>query len=534
MKSALVAVVTRIRPYKWPIAVAVFLALGLALRLYAAFHAPWYWDEGYLTEYAKSLSQGGPAQIGATRLSGLFGAPFSVVVPLSAAPLAALPGLNALEAARLWASLLAALGGLLLVLLAARSFGRVEALWAAALWALWPMAVRYQCLAFYHPLGAEAALAAVCAVVYGRPRLAAGLAGLAAICCYWLWWLPVLVVAYLTWRRAAPWAWLLLFAALAPLMDLAVVLGAGWDRLLMDLHALGHVSQASTPSFPRPALDLLGLDFLTLPFLPAGLLGLGLAWRLRRARGGHELLILAVALGSVLEPWRQRGDLRAMHYPLIPAIPFICLGVAWLAARLSAWRPAQLLGLGVLLTAFAWPSPEVLHNALSADPARAREMVAYLKRTLAPQAQVVGMVELNWALRPELQPYEAAEAAAVQGLPGGFLPGGLTPDHFVFLPSLEKTQALIVSRSNVLGIFKQANTAMLYLRAEQAGWPKSFDNRSFRVYLNPRYFKAKDPDVRILQGAEFYALAAGQLDALGDTAAAAFARRHLRDAVPAP
>lgn len=505
---------------------ACLLLAGLGLRLSDAGRSGWYWDEGYQTENAASLAQGQAPRAGAMLSDGVLPVPCSIVVPLSAVPFHWLPGVDALLAARLWAVALATLGALLLAGIATRCFGRAEALWAVGFWAFWPLAVHYQALALYHPFGATALLAAAWAAVSDRPRTAAALAGLAAIGCYWLWWCPVAIVAWLGWRRAAPWLQLLGLAALAPLLHLGTLLAGDFGTVQMELQRLGEYTAVAKPAFPLPALKLLLLNMAAFPAICLGLLGLGLAWR----RGSAPaLLLLLLAAGLFLEPWHQRGDLRAMHYILAPALPWACLGCAWLAARLAerprwGWAP-----LALLVAALALPTPEELHRAFSADPARSRELSRWLKQALPPGAQVMGMPHLNWALRPELLAFEPADAASAQGLPGGFFPG-LPASRFGFQPSVAEAQALVVSRSHVLGFFRQTWVALLFLRAEMEGWPLAFDNKSYRVYLNPRYGARKDPQVRILQGAEFYRLAAEQAGRLGDAPAKAFALRREREA----
>jgi hypothetical protein len=507
------------------------LVLGLGLRLEVALRAPWYWDEGYVAELARSFAAGGRPQAGAFWEDGFFPLSTSWLAPLSAAPWAALLSRHALLGVRLWALFWQVLVLGLLFLLGRRLAGPRLGLLAALAWALLPFGVEFGARAFYHHfavpfllLGLLLGQRAWQEGSRGAVAVAALSLSLAVSSCYWLWWLPLGWTLGLAWRRPRSLGWALLFMVPVPLaVLLANVLpdppGARWS-----LASLLATASLGGPRSGSDFLRALGVNLSALPFLAAGLLGaLGATWRSPQRWAWPTLCLLL----ATLEPVRQRGVIAGMPYPFIPAAPLAALGLAaawdhaWTAHRRGAWVWAILLTL-----AFARPLATDTLRAWSAEPARVDELKAFLLRR--GPGLVCGLPGYNWRLRPELEVCEPFEVGAAAGRASGFYLPGAPASRFARPAGLDELRYAVLSREHVLGLMRFEGTALTYLEMERRGWPRVFDNRAFKVYENPHFGVRPDPSVVILQAPDNYAAAALQARRAAQPALERFAVERAR------
>jgi hypothetical protein len=499
------------------------LGLALALRLYVALMAPYYWDEGYLVELARSLAHG-RGQIGALWQDGFFPLSTSFLAPFSAVPFAQAP--DPMLGVRLWALGWELLCVLLLYRLGRRLGGSALGLLAALAYAVQPFAVAFGGRAFYHhPAVAFVLLGLLLglrALEEGKPRwiIGASLAlGAATAACYWLWWLPLswLALVLLRQRRSLPWA--LIFSALMPLLALALNVapdpaGARWS--------IASLLQATVAGAPHgwSLIRGLGSDLFTLSFLSLGLAGLVWAARRRAQTWAWPGLILALA---ILEPVRQRGAVAAMAYPYQVAAAIASLGVAWMVLEL--WE-SRSLGSRVLAAALAllWlrPIPQGTLLAWSADPERVEELAAFFQ-SRPDGGLICGLPGYNWALQPGHPTCDPNDVGLGEGRrSGSYLPGA--PASRLARPcAVADLRYAVVSRDHVLGLFKAGSAALSFLEMEREGWPLVFQNPAFKVYENPRFGAAAKPGTVILGGAPFYAAAAAEAQALGRVGDARFA-----------
>jgi hypothetical protein len=490
---------------------------GLALRLGRAWHADWYWDEGYVTEISLDLAHFQRPHGGALWFNGLLPLTASWLAPLSIVPFHWLVPGPALWAVRVWGCCLDAVS-----LLAVGWIGRALGGWraglaAALLLALGPLAVSLGALGTYHHLGSTLALLAwAAALACDDPDLAwpnwspYALAGLSCAACYWLWWVPL---GLCLWRPLkSPGAWILrvalAFGPAALLAALTLGLGGG------DAAGMARNLGAFVAVWRGPVVLL--HSALAYPMVWAGLaLLLGLPPRQRWA--------WAVWLG-LADAVRQRGDLTGSPYLLLVLLPWASLGAGLAVARISGRsRAAAWLALALGLGLASIGSTEWLERQ-SAPPDLGRNLTNFIRAQHLGDATVVATPNVNWALRGICRPVEPSQATAWRGWSGGFLPGHLSEAAFAYDPSLEKAHFLVLSHIYFDSIFLDAHVALEILVAEYEGWPMVFKNPAFVVYANPRFGPRRYPEIRILHDPIFYWKVAATARQLGRPEWAAFAR----------
>lgn len=510
------------------------LLLALALRLGVALKAPWYWDEGYVVELARALAHGGRPRVGGLWEDGFFPLSTSLLAPFTVVPFVAAAGGSSMLGARLWAVLMGGLSTVLLALLGRRIASWGLGLLAAATYAVLPLAVELGGRAFYHHLAVVLVLAALLkgqSLFEARPRggavAAAGLAaGLAVATCYWLWWLPLGLAVLLLWRRPAGGGWALAGLALPPLAVLAFNVlpdpaGAWWSvRSLLRTSSLGG------PHGWGAWAHALAANLATFPCLAVGLLGLvWMAWR----QGGRWLCLLAALAAAVLEPIRQRGDISGMPYPFLLALPLVALGAACLFRELCRLRrPVAWAGLALALGLCFRPVDLAWMRLWSFDAAPVADLKAYFDAHAQPGDVVCGLPQFNWCLRPRLRTCEPFDVGAAEERPSGFyLPGA--PASRLALPCrLDQLRYAVLTRIQFVGAFRFDGVALSFLEMERQGWPLVFDDRTFKVYENPRFGVRPDPQADLLHSADNYRLARDQAWAAGRPADARYAEARLR------
>jgi len=508
---------------------AAILGLGLGLRLSVALRAPWFWDEGYVVEAAQDLSHGERPQVSGLWEDGFFPLSTSQLAPLSAAPLLALaPSQDALLAARIWALLLQGLAIALLAWLGLRLGGPALGLAAAALYACMSFSVAHGGRAFYHHLAVVLMLAALLdgLEIFGADPRPAALAraslwsGLAAAVAYWLWCLPLVWGLLLLWKRPRGWARALPWLALPPLAVVAAGVapdpaGAAWS-----LRSLLWTSTLAAPKgwsfFTAAYADLKGL-----PFLLAGLAGmLAAAWRLR---GAWAWLALLTVL-AVWEPIRQRGDISGISYPFQLAAPLAALGAAWLAVALARQRRrAPRLAVALVVALVLWPVKTGWMNELSFDPAPVEDLVRYLDAHANPGDGICGMPEINWRLGQRLRACDPFAIGPAEGRAAGFYLAEAPASRLAWPCALANLRYAVVSRVHVLSVFRTAGVPLAFLEMERQGWPKVFDNGTFRLYENPAFGAKPAFGGNLLSAPEFYRYAAADAANAGRTEDAAYA-----------
>jgi hypothetical protein len=502
--------------------------LGAGLRVREARHAAWYWDEGFVAQVAADLGRGQRPQAGELWEDGFFPLTASFLAPASAAPFTRLPGHNALQAVRLWAALLGGLAVWLLGRVGWRLGGPALGLAAAAALAVAPAAVALGALGLYHALGTVLALGALLARLRwqdeGRDALAwtaLWLGGLAWAACYWLWWLPLALGLSLAWQRPR-WAWPAAALGAGPLaLVLGLQLWLGGEAARFS--ALGIFSSA------RTALSWAGLLSVPRdqPLAVLGLLGL-------LALGpGRRWLLLGAGLGMA-DLLRQRGDLNANAYALLPLLPLLLLGLtAWARSLWVRGGARRLVALALLALGLGRFEMDGL-RALSLDPETGRELAAAVQFHCKPGELVIGLPPLDWALRPRLRSAEPAQILAANGWAAGHLRAGLPASVWSAPVRFEDARYLVSGWLHHQALYPNRFLALPALRAEMEGWPLEAQGRAWGLYANPRFGAKPDPQARVLYFSSAYQQAAQDAEALGLAEAAAFARRRAADGLPDP
>jgi hypothetical protein len=468
--------------------------LAVWLRVKRALWAPWYWDEGYLTEWAMDLAAGQAGHAGALWQNGLLPLTTSLLAPLSAAPFIKLLPVEALLAVRIWAAVLSGISALLLGLIGRRLERPGTGLFAAALFAAAPLPLALGALGIYHHLACALVLAAYWLWLRdGKEAWAPyALAGLALAACYWLLWLPLGLVLAAGWSRRTQVRWLAL--------GLPSLLAAAWTfshgaELAWAMAKVLRGYEAPGFGFKTVSLSIKGF-----PLAWTGLLGLLLLPRGKRWP--------AWAFLGLLDAVRQRGDLSGSPYVLTPLMPWACLGLALVIQR--CWERSRALGAlvcagGVIVAgvgSFEWI------QRLSVPPEMGRELATYIAGHAEPDDTVLATPSVDWLLRRSVRPVELAQAGSRSGLPSGFIPAACPPEAFAYDPSLEHARYFVVSRVHFDGLFLDEIQALTAFQAESEGWPLERQNAWFKVYANPRFGAKKDPKVRILHDPVFYVKAA--------------------------
>jgi hypothetical protein len=510
------------------LALLALALLGAGLRCWDGRRAPCYWDEGYVAQVASDLGRGQRPQAGELWEDGFFPLTASFLAPLSAAPFTRLPGQDALHAIRLWAACLGGMSVLLLGLLGGRLGGAGLGLAAAAALAAAPLGVALGALGLYHALGSYLSLAALLLrlragedadPVNAWGSLLAG--GLAWASCYWLWWLPLCLGLSLAWERPR-WILPALLAGAGPLA--LVILAQVWVGgasaqgnalgVVLSAHAAQDLSQLLRVPRDQP-LALLGW---------AGLFTLG---------PQRRWLALGVGLG-LADLLRQRGELNANAYALLPLLPLLCLGLA--AGARSLWRRGAaarvlaLLLLGLGLGRFRIDSL----RALSLDLGAEEELSSTLHKLCRPGELVIGFPPLDWSLRPALRSAEPAQVLAADGIAAGVLRPGLLPSAWASPVRFEDAHFLVSTWLHHGSLYDYPRLGLPALRAELEGWPMVAQGERWGLYANPRFGASRDPQVRILYFTSAYREAAESADALGMQGLAGFARARAASGLPDP
>lgn len=510
------------------LALLLLALLGAGLRWHNGRRAPCYWDEGYVAQIASDLGRGRRPQAGELWEDGFFPLTSSFLAPLSAAPFTRIPGQDALHAVRLWAACLGGLSVLLLGLLGRRLGGSSLGLGAAAALAAAPLSVALGALGLYHALGTVLTLAALllrlrageeAEPVNAWGSLLAG--GLAWASCYWLWWLPLCLGISLA-RERRRWAVPALVAGAGPLT--LVVLAQAWAG---GASAVGNMLAVLRTA--HSARDLSKLLWLPRD-QPLAILGLAGLFALDPRR---RWLALGVGLG-LADLLRQRGELNANAYALLPLLPLLCLGLV--AGAQSLWRRGTgaralavlLLGLG--LGRFRIDSL----RALSLDLGAEEELSSTLHKLCRPGDLVIGFPPLDWSLRPALRSVEPAQVLAADGIQAGVLRPGLPPSAWASPVRFEDAHFLVSTWLHHGSLYDYPNLGLPALRAEMEGWPMVAQGERWGLYADPRFGARRDPQVRILYFASAYREAAESADALGLKALAGFARARAASGLPDP
>lgn len=498
-------------------ALAGLVVAALLGRLWVAFHAPWYWDEGYVADIARDLGHLQRPHSGALWANGLLPLTASWLAPLTAAPFTWFSGSQPILGIRVWAAVLGALSCGGLGLAAKRLGGTAWGLTAAALLALGPFAVNLGGLGLYHALGACLGVWAYKTAldlddgVPGRSWAPWAWAGLAAASCYWLWWLPVGLVLRARERGWREWGLALGLGFGLPAFALGLALASpGGSSMLKSLSGY-HVG--------LQPLSVYADCVRAFPFAWVGLLGLFLLGR------GRAWIALSACLGFA-DLLRQRGDLIGSPYVLLPLLPWFALGLTALIFRLGRQRRALWVGLLLLACASLQRQPDDWITHLSVSPPMVRNLRNYLRSRHCEARVVITIPNAGSALREVCRPAELAQTAAWRGSSAGIIPAGLPKAAFAFDPSLDQAECLVIGRVHFDGLFFSAGLALEALRAEQAGWPLVFANPEFKVYANPVFEGRRDPQVRILKDPVFYALARRDALVLGLPQLARFAQRR--------
>jgi hypothetical protein len=382
--------------------------------------------------------------------------------------------------------------------------------------------------AFYHHLAVVLLLAALLEsleLFSGEPRPAALAraslwSGLAAAVAYWLWCVPLVWGLLLLWKRPQGWVRALPWLLLPPLAVVAAGVapdpaGAAWS-----VRSLLWTSTLAAPKgwsfFSAAYADLKGL-----PFLVAGLAGvLAAAWRLR---GAWAWLALLTAL-AVLEPIRQRGDISGISYPFQLAAPLAALGAAWLAVALARQRRRALRCLVPLVVALAlWPVKTGWMNELSFAPGPVEDLCGYLDAHANLGDGICGMPEINWRLAARLRACDPFAIGPAEGRAAGFYLAGAPASRLAWPCGLANLRYAVVSRVHVLSVFRTAGVPLAFLEMEREGWPKVYDNGTFRLYENPAFGAKPAWGGNLLSAPEFYRYAAVDAANAGRTGDAAYA-----------
>jgi hypothetical protein len=494
---------------------------GLALRLWRAWCADWYWDEGYVAEISRDLASFHRPHAGALWFNGLLPLTTSWLTPLSIVPFHWLVPGTALWAVRVWGACLDTLSLLAVAYLGRRWAGWSAGLAAALILAIGPLPVALGALGVYHHLGSALALLACAAAQACDDEDASlpawlpyGLAGLSAASCYWLWWVPLGLMLWRPRTHRCRWPWRLVLGFGPAALLASLTMGLGGD----DAWAMARVLGTYVAPWRGPGVLLSGARAYPLVWIGLALLALlpeGRRWAW-------------VAWLGLADAVRQRGDLGGSPYVLLVLLPWACLGaglaVAWMAQRS---RCLAITTLALCLGCAAIGSMEWIER-LSVPQSMGRNLANFLRAQTLGDGTVVATPNVDWLLRDVCRPLEPSQAAAWRGWSAGFLPGHLSKAAFALDPSLDRAHFLVVSHIYFDSLYLDPHVALEVLVAEYEGWPLVFKNPVFVVYANPRFGTKKNPEIRILHDPRFYWRAASAAQQLGHPEWAAFARARAK------
>lgn len=485
---------------KWVPWGLALLALGLRFRLWG--FQGWYPDEGAFTEMALNLWRTGMPSIGGIKQTALLPMGCSWLAPAFAAPWAGLAS-SAIIGVRAWTAVLAALSVLGLFLLGRRWATPVLGVAAALSLAVWPLPVHLGAWGTYHHLAAALLLlgAWLAADLTSNPQRLRWLqfcfvVGLTVTAAYWTFWLALLPLS-LAWQRERR-SWLplgLLLMALPILIALGLGYAADPPSFSVDLRTLSHLTRADLPEELRRVAILYSIWMVSKAFPPLalGLLGLmALAVRDIRAKALSPLgaAALALSLGGA-DVFRQRQNLEGFPYPLVLALPAVCLGLglvvdwsvkAW-KAKQPRWVLGALVSVGVLI-----PQPTfTTMEQLSAPTEETADLLSKAASELRPGDLVIGQAPINWGFPKGVRVCQFDDLAVAAGEGVAMLPGDLPPSRFLGTPTLGEARWIVVSPYTHGFTFTQPACLLLGLRAEQLGFYKTWSNRVYTVYENPRH-----------------------------------------------
>jgi hypothetical protein len=170
-----------------------------------------------------------------------------------------------------------------------------------------------------------------------------------------------------------------------------------------------------------------------------------------------------------------------------------------------------------------WPVKTAWMNELSFDPATVAELVAYFDTHAQPGDGVCGMPEFNWRLAQRLRVCDPFGVGAAEGRAAGFYLSGAPASRLAWNCQLEHLRYAVLSRVDVLSAFRTRGVPLTFLEMERQGWPKVFDNGTFRVYENPAFGAKPSRGGILLAAPEFYRYAAADAAQAGQPLAEAYA-----------
>ncbi|MGH7441710.1 MAG: hypothetical protein ACREKE_03435, partial [bacterium] len=186
---------------------------------------------------------------------------------------------------------------------------------------------------------------------------------------------------------------------------------------------------------------------------------------------------------------------------------------------------------GAVVVLFFWPVNLNLQRQLSLDPSAIHQVQGYLEHNARPGDLVCGTPHLDWTLRPTLRVCDPFDPGAAEGRASGIYVAGAPASRFAYSCRVENIRYAVVSRIHFIGFFRFPGVALTYLEMERAGWHLVFNDKTFKIYENPRFGVKADPSVRILQAPDYYRRAHDQAVQAGRQGLAAFADTRLESAL---
>lgn len=484
---------------KWVtwIGLGLLLALGLYLRgVNLATNPGWYSDEGTHLEIARRLLDGDWAYLAVADSVLLFGRP-----PLFEWLLAGVGrgfGLS-MGVLRGLTAVLSTTTILLVYLLvwdAARQ--RWLALLAAGVVAVYPQAVVYGRFGFSYHLLAVIVLLYLLALWRwelsqraGWLAAAALLLGLGVLSDVWALLLWPGFVLWVGWRHWRGLVWALPLSLLPPLLWAVWALLSVPDAFLFDLQfTLARMGGGSLAD-QMTTLATNGRVLLAQAWwLVLGVIGWGLVrpWRLQLL-GWLTFVLPLLLLG------RSVALFSLSAYYLIPVLPLVAVGLAWLVETAVVGSPKWVgVGTAVFLAAVVVLQTGGLMQQIDSglpteiDPfllnaADAQVAIAAANAIVDEGDLVLGSPGLLWAVTGRVADFQMVAAAA--GVATPHLPTDLPADRWRFVPSLAAARVVIVDNlwHNWALVHVPGVAAML---DEVAAWPIAAQSGQITVYVNPQ------------------------------------------------
>ncbi len=146
----------------------------------------------------------------------------------------------------------------------------------------------------------------------------------------------------------------------------------------------------------------------------------------------------------------------------------------------------------------ALPVKDAWMNELSFAPAPVAELYGYLDSHAKSSDPICGMPQFDWRLAPRWHVCDPFALGAAEGRAAGFYLPGAPASRLAWPCSLGHVRYAVVSRVHVLSLFKTTGVPLAFLEMERQGWPKVFDNGTFRLYENPAFGVQPSPGQSIL------------------------------------